>query len=136
MTNTTLQDHEHASAETRLPFSLDQLQWNDVGLLPVITQDADTGQVLMLAWMNHEALQETLATQQVCYWSRSRKKLWRKGESSGHQQHLVRLQIDCDADTILLQVHQQGAACHTFKPNCFFWQVEGDELVCTQDPIE
>ncbi len=131
----SLQDHEHASAGTRLPFTLDQLQWNDAGLLPVIAQDADSGQVLMLAWMNHDALQETLQTQQVCYWSRSRKKLWRKGESSGHQQRLLNLQIDCDADTILLQVQQVGAACHTFKPHCFFWQAEDDELVCTENPL-
>ena len=135
MTNTTLQQQEDAKAGTRLPFSLDQLQWNDAGLLPVITQDAHSGQVLMLAWMNHDALQETLDTQQVCYWSRSRKKLWRKGESSGHQQRLLRLQIDCDADAILLQVEQQGAACHTFKPHCFFWQIEGNELVCTHTAI-
>jgi phosphoribosyl-AMP cyclohydrolase len=117
---TSLQDHEHACAGTRLPFSLDQLQWNDAGLLPVITQDAQTGQVLMLAWVNHEALQETLATQKVCYWSRSRKKLWRKGESSGHQQRLVRLQVDCDADTILLQVHQQGAGLSYLQTPLFF----------------
>lgn len=128
-----LQDHEQASAGYRLPFALEQLQWNDAGLLPVIAQDARTGQVLMLAWMDHDALQETLRTRQVCYWSRSRKKLWRKGETSGHQQRLLSLQVDCDGDTLLIQVEQTGAACHTFKPHCFFWQLQGDEWVCIEE---
>src|SRR5690606_35945113 len=95
------------------------------GLVPAIAQRHDTGEVLMLAWMNAEAIRETLATGRVCYWSRSRQALWRKGETSGHVQRLVELRFDCDADTILLLVEQTGPACHTGRPNCFFHAVRG-----------
>ncbi len=94
--------------------------FNEEGLIPVIAQQHDTGEVLMLAWMNQEAIDETLRTGRVCYYSRSRKKLWRKGESSGQTQNLVALRLDCDGDTILLLVDQQGVACHTGRRNCFF----------------
>jgi phosphoribosyl-AMP cyclohydrolase len=99
---------------------LDILRFDDNGLIPAIAQQHDTGEVLMLAWMNRDAVTETLATGQVCYWSRSRQKLWRKGESSGQTQRLVELRWDCDADTLLLLVDQHGVACHTGRRSCFF----------------
>ena len=99
------------------------------GLIPAIAQEADTGQVLMLAWMNREAFDETLRTGRACYFSRSRKKLWRKGEESGHVQEVREVYIDCDADTVLLKVKQVGAAaCHEGFVSCFFRKVDGDEL--------
>lgn len=90
------------------------------GLVPAIAQQHDTGEVLMMAWMNREAMRETLATGRVCYWSRSRRTLWRKGETSGQVQRLIDLRIDCDGDTLLLLVDQTGVACHTGKRRCFF----------------
>jgi phosphoribosyl-AMP cyclohydrolase len=90
------------------------------GLVPAIAQSSDTGEVLMLAYMNRAALEETIATRRVCYWSRSRRQLWRKGEASGHTQLLVGLAVDCDGDTLLLQVEQKGPACHTGARSCFF----------------
>lgn len=100
-------------------------QWNEQGLIPVIAQEADTGEVLMLAWMNAEALAQTLASGEVTYWSRSRQSLWRKGATSGNTQSLVNARLDCDGDTLLLQVRQQGAgACHTGRRTCFFYHPE------------
>jgi phosphoribosyl-AMP cyclohydrolase len=97
------------------------------GLVPAIAQDADSGDVLMLAWMNREAYEETLRTGRACYYSRSRGRLWRKGEESGHVQEVREVYFDCDADTILLKVHQVGgAACHEGFRSCFFRRVEGD----------
>ena len=90
------------------------------GLVPVVAQDAKTGDVLMVAWMNADALAQTLRTGDITYWSRSRKSLWRKGETSGHTQRLVEAYVDCDGDTLLLKVDQTGPACHTGEPNCFF----------------
>src|SRR5262245_38022684 len=99
------------------------------GLVAAIAQDADTGAVLMIAWMNREAFEETLATGRACYYSRSRNKLWRKGEESGHVQQVKEVYIDCDADAVLLKVHQVGgAACHEGYQSCFFRKVEGDQL--------
>jgi phosphoribosyl-AMP cyclohydrolase len=99
------------------------------GLVPAIAQDADTGEVLMLAWMNREAFEETLRTGRACYFSRSRGRLWRKGEESGNVQHVRQICIDCDADTILLRVHQiGGAACHEGYKSCFFRAVDGTNL--------
>jgi phosphoribosyl-AMP cyclohydrolase len=99
------------------------------GLVPVIAQDADTGAVLMLAWMNREAYEETLRTRRAVYFSRSRNRLWRKGEESGHFQEVREVLVDCDADTILLKVHQVGgAACHEGYASCFFRRVEGEDL--------
>ena len=99
------------------------------GLVPAIAQDADTGQVLMMAWMNQEAYEETLRTGRACYFSRSRGRLWRKGEESGHVQEVREVYVDCDADTILLKVKQiGGAACHEGYASCFFRRVEGDRL--------
>jgi phosphoribosyl-AMP cyclohydrolase / phosphoribosyl-ATP pyrophosphohydrolase len=96
------------------------LRFNEQGLIPAIVQDVATGRVLMLAYMNREALERTLATRLVHYWSRSRAQLWQKGETSGHIQHLRDLRYDCDADTLLVIVEQEGAACHTGEPSCFF----------------
>lgn len=90
------------------------------GLVPAIAQDAKSGAVLMLAWMNEESLRRTIASGDVTYWSRSRRQLWRKGETSGHTQRLVEAHIDCDGDTLLLKVDQTGPACHTGEPACFF----------------
>src|SRR5580692_2233321 len=99
------------------------------GLIPAVAQDADTGQVLMLAWMNRDAYEETLRTGRACYFSRSRNKLWRKGEESGHVQEIRGIFVDCDADTILLKVKQiGGAACHEGYASCFFRKVEGKDL--------
>lgn len=99
------------------------------GLVPAIAQDADSGEVLMLAWMNREAYEETLRTRRACYFSRSRGRLWRKGEESGNVQEVREIYLDCDADTILLKVHQKGgAACHEGYASCFFRRVESDGL--------
>ena len=98
------------------------------GLVPAIAQQHDSGEVLMMAWMSAESLAETLSTGQVCYWSRSRQSLWRKGESSGNTQRLVELRIDCDGDTLLLLVDQKGPACHTGAHNCFFRPWNGKSL--------
>jgi phosphoribosyl-AMP cyclohydrolase len=96
------------------------LNFNPEGLIPAIAQQHNTGEVLMLAWMNQDAVEETLSTGQVCYWSRSRARLWRKGETSGQVQRLVELRYDCDADAILLLVDQTGVACHTGRRSCFY----------------
>jgi phosphoribosyl-AMP cyclohydrolase len=110
------------------------LPFNADGLLPAIAQQADSGEVLMLAWMNREAILETLSSGRVCYWSRSRQTLWRKGETSGHQQSLKELRIDCDGDTLLLLVDQQGPACHTRRASCFYHAVRGEQVVVISEP--
>lgn len=97
-----------------------QIKFDERGLVTAVAQDAKSGEVLMVAWMNREALQKTLDTRQVYYWSRSRSSLWRKGETSGHTQALKDLYIDCDGDTLLLKVDQTGPACHTGERTCFF----------------
>ena len=99
---------------------LDQLTFNNEGLIPAIAQQFDSGEVLMLAWMSPESIEATLKEERVVYWSRSRRKLWRKGETSGHVQTLMEFRWDCDNDTVLLQVDQSGVACHTGRRNCFF----------------
>src|SRR5271168_3247089 len=99
------------------------------GLVAAVAQQHDTGEVLMLAWMNREAVEETLATGRVCYFSRSRQKLWRKGESSGQVQRLIELRVDCDGDTLLLLVDQTGVACHTGRRSCFYRAARGGDLV-------
>lgn len=105
--------------EPTLTNLLDRVSFNEQGLISAIAQDGE-GQVLMLAWMNREALSETLSTGRVCYYSRSRGKLWRKGESSGQEQHLLAASLDCDADCLLLTVQQKGVACHTGRRSCFY----------------
>ena len=104
---------------------LDQakLKFNADGLIPAIAQDASNGQVLMMAWMNRESLAETLATGRAVYWSRSRQQYWRKGDTSGHSQHVKSVHLDCDGDTLLLKVEQTGAACHTGERSCFFQEL-------------
>ena len=97
--------------------------FDEKGLVPAIAQSAATGQVLMMAWMTRETLEVTLATKEVTYWSRSRQKIWRKGETSGHTQRLVDALVDCDGDVILLKVDQLGPACHTGAPSCFYRQL-------------
>ena len=96
------------------------VKFDERGLVPAIAQSAATGQVLMMAWMNRDTLQTTLATREVTYWSRSRQKIWKKGETSGHTQRLVEALVDCDGDVVLLKVDQLGPACHTGAPSCFF----------------
>ncbi len=105
------------------------------GLVPCIAQQHDTGEVLMMAWMNADAVAETLATGRVCYWSRSRGRLWRKGETSGQQQRLVDLRLDCDGDTLLALVHQDGVACHTGRRNCFFHAIRDGAVTTIADPL-
>ena len=107
------------------------------GLVPAIAQQHDTGEVLMMAWMNAESVAESLATGQVCYWSRSRKALWRKGETSGQRQRLVELRIDCDGDTLLLLVDQTGSACHTGQRSCFYRAVrDGEPVTITERLVD
>ncbi len=132
-----LKQNEHQPAGTRLPLVgvLDGLGWNADGLIPAISQQYDSGEVLMMAWMNRESLEETLRTGRVCYFSRSRKKLWRKGESSGQVQMLKALRFDCDGDTLLLKVDQTGPACHTGRRDCFFYLVDGADVVIDGDPL-
>ncbi len=113
----------------------DTLKFDEAGLIPAIAQQHDSGEVLMVAWMNADAIQETLATGRVCYWSRSRGKLWRKGETSGQTQELVELRIDCDGDTLLVRVDQTGVACHTGRRSCFFRAVRNGELITIAEQL-
>ena len=113
---------------------LDHIRFDPAGLVAAIAQQHDTGEVLMLAWMNRDAVAETLATNRVCYWSRSRAALWRKGETSGQTQRLVELRIDCDADAILLLVDQHGVACHTGRRSCFYRAARDGALVELTQP--
>lgn len=106
-----------------MTFNPTTLKYNDAGLIPTIAQDATTGEVLMMAWMNVDAVKKTLETRRVTYWSRSRQSFWIKGETSGHTQELVDLRLDCDRDCLLAVVNQVGAACHTGRRNCFYTSV-------------
>ena len=114
---------------------LDQIRFDANGLVPAIAQQHDTNEVLMVAWMNRESIAETLATGRVCYFSRSRGKLWRKGETSGQAQHLKELRIDCDGDTLLLLVDQDGVACHTGRRTCFYRALRNGALVEIAQPL-
>lgn len=114
---------------------LDVVRFNEDGLLPAIAQQYDTGEVLMMAWMNREALEETLTTQRVCYYSRSRQKLWRKGETSGQQQQLKTAALDCDGDTLLLKVDQTGPACHTGRRSCFYISLDAHKALISSVPL-
>ncbi len=114
---------------------LDAIKWDQDGLVPTIAQEAATGKVLMVAWMNREALAETARTGKAVYWSRSRRKLWRKGQESGHEQRVRDLRLDCDNDVVLLSIEQQGGiACHTGRHSCFYQQLQGDQWVAV-DPV-
>ncbi|OZI47218.1 phosphoribosyl-AMP cyclohydrolase [Bordetella genomosp. 5] len=124
---------------TSTPNWLSDVVFDDNGLIPAIAQDADNGQILMVAWMNADALSETAATGRAVYWSRSRKRLWRKGEESGHQQQVDELRLDCDGDVILLKVRQAGGiACHTGRASCFYRRLDGtadSATWTTVDPV-
>jgi phosphoribosyl-AMP cyclohydrolase len=116
---------------------LDEVHWDENGLVPVIAQAHDTGVILMFAWMNREALQLTVETKDAVYWSRSRKRLWRKGEESGHVQHVHEIRLDCDEDVVLLKVEQVGGiACHTGRHNCFFKKLENGQWHVDQPVIK
>ena len=117
------------------PDWLDEIQWTEDGLVPALAQDANNGDVLMMAWMNRESLRLTVEEGQAVYWSRSRGKLWRKGESSGHQQVLRDIRLDCDADVVLLKVEQKGGiACHTGRRSCFYRTLKDGQWV-SADPV-
>jgi phosphoribosyl-AMP cyclohydrolase len=103
--------------------AIDELRFDERGLIPAVVQDAENGDVLMLAWMNEESLGLTLEERRTVFWSRSREELWRKGETSGHVQHVEEVRTDCDGDVLLVRVHQVGAACHTGERTCFFRRV-------------
>jgi phosphoribosyl-AMP cyclohydrolase len=114
---------------------LDEVRWNGEGLIAAVAQDATSGRVLTVAWMNREALKQTVEKQQAVYWSRSRKRLWRKGEESGHVQKVVEVRLDCDADAVLLRVEQVGGiACHTGRESCFYRKLENGKWAAV-DPV-
>ena len=117
-----------------MQFDPHTLTFNDQGLIPAIAQDVDTGEVLMMAWMNAQAVERTLAQGRVTYWSRSRQAFWMKGESSSHTQTLVEMRFDCDADCLLLQVRQTGPACHTNRRSCFYRAVQDGAVVELMSP--
>jgi len=117
--------------------AVDKIQFNEKGLVPVITQDFVTSEILMMAWMNKEALSLSIKTQKAVYFSRSRQKLWFKGEESGHTQQIIEIYTDCDKDTIMLKVNQKGGiACHTGRANCFFNKLENNEWVSIAEVIK
>lgn len=123
------------SVETMSEEWLDRVRWTADGLVPAIAQDAATGRVLMMAWMNRESLALTASEGRVVYWSRSRRAFWRKGEESGHVQRVRDIRLDCDGDTVLLAVEQIGGiACHTGRERCFYQQLQGDQWV-TVEPV-
>lgn len=116
---------------------LDEIRFDDKGLVPAIAQDANSGKILMMAWMNRESLRLTAEKGEAVYWSRSRGKLWHKGEESGHTQKLLDLRFDCDEDVILLKVEQKGGiACHTGRESCFYRQLQGDKWVTVDDVLK
>lgn len=119
-----------------MTFAPDTLRYNDAGLIPAIAQDAVSGEVLMMAWMNAEAVARTLETGRVTYWSRSRQAFWVKGESSGHVQELIDIRVDCDRDCLLLLVRQTGPACHTNRRSCFYTAVRDGAEVELMAPEE
>ena len=115
---------------------IDSLVFNEAGLLPAIAQDATTGQILMVAWMNAEAFEETVASRRAVYFSRSRQRLWRKGEESGHVQHVKEIRLDCDGDVVLLSVEQLGGiACHTGRAHCFYKKLSGEGNWEDSEPV-
>lgn len=116
---------------------LNEINWSDDGLIPAIAQEADSGKILMVAWMNPEALRLTAESGEAVYWSRSRKKLWHKGEESGHTQKVKEIRMDCDGDVVLLTVEQIGGiACHTGRHNCFFRKLENDKWMITSPVLK
>lgn len=121
-------EEQEEGSEFALSKVLKELSFDEQGLIPVIAQDHETREILMFAWMNREALEETIQTGRMCYWSRSRKSLWRKGESSGHAQQLKELRTDCDGDVLLALIDQTGAACHTHRRSCFYLKFSGETV--------
>ena len=121
--------------EKTMSFDPLSLKFDANGLIPAIAQDCDTGEVLMMAWMNAEAVAKTLQTGQVTYWSRSRQAFWAKGETSGHRQTLVSMRLDCDRDCLLMQVRQLGPACHTNRRSCFYTEIQNGSEVITTAPM-
>ncbi|MDH5409278.1 MAG: phosphoribosyl-AMP cyclohydrolase [Gammaproteobacteria bacterium] len=116
---------------------LDEINWTDDGLVPVIAQDHETGEILMFAWMNRESLELTVQENRAIYWSRSRNKLWRKGEESGHVQQLKDIRLDCDNDVVLIKVEQLGGiACHTGRRSCFYQQLQNNEWTAVEPVIK
>ncbi len=116
---------------------LNKINWSDDGLLPAIAQDAQTGEILMVAWMNREALKRTVETGEAVYWSRSRKKLWHKGEESGHTQKVLELRLDCDEDVLLMKIEQIGGiACHTGRRSCFFQKLENGQWLSVEPVLK
>lgn len=119
---------------------LDQIKWDEQGLVPVIAQERDTGDVLMFAWMNREALRLTAAKGEAVYWSRSRQKLWHKGEESGHIQQVHEMRLDCDNDVVLLKItqrgHEPGIACHTGRHSCFFQRLDGQQWTAVEPVLK
>ncbi|MDP2833109.1 MAG: phosphoribosyl-AMP cyclohydrolase [Pseudomonadota bacterium] len=114
---------------------LNKVNWSQEGLVPAIAQDAASGDILMVAWMNREALKQTVELGEAVYWSRSRKKLWHKGEESGHTQKVSEIRLDCDEDVVLLKIEQSGGiACHTGRRSCFFQKLENDKWIAV-DPV-
>ena len=126
---------ENSEPGDQIPFRelVEQLRFNDAGLVPVIAQDVETQTVLMLAWMNRVALEQTISTGLMTYWSRSRQKLWLKGETSGHYQSVQSISFDCDGDAVLCKVRQEGSACHTGRKHCFYLglDVDGETVTIT-----
>lgn len=118
-----------------MSFDPSTLLYNDAGLIPAIAQDAETGEVLMMAWMNAQAVTQTLETGRVTYWSRSRQEFWVKGATSGHTQELIDFRVDCDRDCLLFTVNQAGPACHTGRRTCFYTQIEGGQEVEIATPM-
>jgi phosphoribosyl-AMP cyclohydrolase len=128
---------QNSPANVEQPEWLDAIRWTDEGLVPAIAQDADNGDILMMAWMNRESLRLTVAEGQAVYWSRSRGRLWRKGESSGHQQVIRDIRLDCDADVILLKVEQKGGiACHTGRRSCFYQRLDNGQWVSAEPVLK
>lgn len=127
---------ETSPAGTNMPIDavLNALPFNGDGLIAAVAQQFDSGEVLMLAWMNRAALEETLATGRTCYWSRSRQALWRKGDTSGSIQVVREVRLDCDGDALLLLVDQSGGACHTSRRSCFYHQLDNERLLVLSDP--
>jgi len=126
---------QNSSDNVETPDWLDAIRWTEDGLVPAIAQDAETGDILMMAWMNRESLRLTAEEGQAVYWSRSRGKLWRKGETSGHQQVIRDIRLDCDEDVILLNVEQKGGiACHTGRRSCFYRSLKDGQWVSV-DPV-
>jgi phosphoribosyl-AMP cyclohydrolase len=133
--NATKKEAPLSYSENAIQKLVESIAFDANGLVAAIAQRHDTGEVLMLAWMNEAAVRDTLETGQVTYWSRSRQAMWRKGETSGHRQTLRTLRIDCDGDALLLGVEQIGAACHTNRPNCFFREMGADGLAVISEPM-